>query len=89
MTEKTPIATADGATAALFSVAALAQALARKGLLSPDELNEAFAVAASMCRGNGNPGAAQAIELMVPTSVGIDVVAHDEEIRPPGEDGRP
>lgn len=75
MVEKLSLQAADGATAALFSVAALATTLNRKGVLSSDDLNETFAVAASMCRANGSEDGAKAIEAMVPSSEGIDVAA--------------
>ena len=75
MNGKTHLSAEAGATAALFSTAALTQMLAVRGLLSADEINELYAMAASMCRANGSEEAAHAIELMVPTSVGIDAVA--------------
>ncbi|WP_030540304.1 hypothetical protein [Sphingobium sp. DC-2] len=75
MSEKINVSAEDGATAAFLSVLALSQALARKGLLTGDDLNEAFATAASMCRANGSEDAARMIEVSVPSSVGIDIIA--------------
>lgn len=75
MTEKITVSAEAGATAAFLSVLGLSQMLARKGVLSSDELNEAFALAASMCRANGSEDAARVIEVSVPSSVGVDVVA--------------
>jgi len=63
-----------GSTAALFAVAGLAQVLGQKGVLNADDLNAAFASAASMCRGNGSEDAAKVIELLAPSSVGFDAV---------------
>lgn len=74
MTGPTLIDPKDGATAALFAAASLAQTLAMKGILTTDELNFTFASAASMCRANGSEQAAIAIELLVPSSVGVDPV---------------
>ena len=75
MNDKASFSAEAGSTAALFAVAGLAQVLGQKGLLNGDDLNAAFALAASMCRGNGNEDAAKVIELLAPSSAGFDPVA--------------
>ena len=47
--------------------------LAQKQLLDAEELNFIAASAALACRAQGSEGSAALIEMMVPTSVGVDV----------------
>ena len=75
MTQKLMVKPEDVSVASLMSVVALAGELVRKGVLSNDESNLAFATAASMCKAQGSDGAAALIASVCPSSVGIDPVA--------------
>lgn len=63
-----------GATAALMQIASMQMHLAKKGVLSNDELNGINAVARSLCEGNGRPEAGTLIVNMNPSSKDVDPV---------------
>ena len=76
MAEPKPNLTAgEAAVAALFTTVALQNELLRKGVITREENDYVMAIAASMAREHGNPGAATAIERICPTCVKVNLQA--------------
>ena len=79
MSEKQLFAADAGVVAALMANISLSGELMRKGIMTTDDGIYVYAVAASMCRGNGNEDAAKLIETLCPTCQGVDVLEMAKE----------